>query len=115
MPRYRNAANVDLEEFVVPIVHELQEGAQPTPRDPFAIAGENPVIIETPTGLGERFHVTVIWDKWGGLPVEDRNKIIMEAYRRVVGAEAANISLTLGVTRPQYQQMTTTLGQFLGT
>jgi hypothetical protein len=112
MPRYRTNASVDLEQFVGPLAEELDGKAQPTPADPFAIATEKPVIIETPTGLGERFRVTVVWDAWGGLPVEDRNRIIVEAYRRVLGSEAVNISLTLGVTSAQYHQMISTLARF---
>jgi hypothetical protein len=94
-----------LEALVAELSSELMPAAQPTPQDPLANAGDHPIIIETPTGIGDRYRVTVIWDKWGGLPIEDRNRIIMEAYRRSIGSDTVNISLTLGLTKAQHQQM----------
>jgi hypothetical protein len=113
MPRFRNKGDVNIENFIKELSDELSSSAQPTPADPFALAGDKPVIFETPTGIGERFRVTVVWDKWGGLAVEDRNRIIMEAYRRVLGPQAVNIGMTLGITRLQHQKMGT-VGAALG-
>ena len=110
MPRFRTAANANLEVFVQALVDELQANAQPLPGNPLEQSGERPVIFETPTGLGDRFRVTVAWDQWKELAVEDRNKIIMEAYRRVLTSDSVNVSLALGLTRDQYDKMTISIG-----
>lgn len=51
---------------------------------------------ETPRGLK---HVTVVWNGWGRLGIEERGNVILEAYRQVQGEEAAKkITIALGVT-----------------
>lgn len=62
------------------------------------------VIIEEPTSPG-RTAVTVVWDDWMGLEPRERGRLMMEAIRKVRGAEAANVSLCMGLTRAEYDRI----------
>ena len=60
-----------------------------------------PVIYEQefPTG---KARVTVIWDAWANLPLEERTAVILRAYEVAEGREArARIALASGLTVPE--------------
>jgi hypothetical protein len=84
--------------FAKDIADELRRGreldASPSPSNA-------PEIIEEVTSI-KIMHVTVIWDTWMTIPMEDRARIIMDAYRAVGGdAEARSISVALGLTHQE--------------
>ena len=60
-----------------------------------------PLIVERHVRGTRSRHIWVVWDRWGDFTEEERTEIIVLAYTRVEGVEAAeNISIASGV-RPQ--------------
>lgn len=60
-----------------------------------------PVIDEQAFPSGQ-IRVTVIWDEWDHLPMEDRTSIILRAYELAEGREyRENIALASGLTVPE--------------
>ncbi|NOT00054.1 MAG: hypothetical protein HOP29_05455 [Phycisphaerales bacterium] len=58
-----------------------------------------PLVIEEEQTYGRALHVTVIWDKWSGVPLEERGAIITDAYRQAGrDAELEIMTLVMGVT-----------------
>jgi hypothetical protein len=57
---------------------------------------DGPRIIEEEQTYGHRLHVTVIWDRWAGVPHPERGPIILDAYREVRG-----VQVMLLITQPQ--------------
>lgn len=52
-----------------------------------------------PTG---RLRITVVWDEWDRLPLEDRTTVILHAYERVEGRDfRERIALASGLTVPE--------------
>jgi hypothetical protein len=60
-----------------------------------------PLIDEQSFPTGKR-RVTVIWDEWDRLPLEDRTAVILRAYDLVEGRDFRNsIALASGLTVPE--------------
>jgi hypothetical protein len=63
--------------------------------------GPQPLIVERHLPAAHSRHVHVVWDKWGDLADEERSSVIVQAYARAEGEEAAsNITVALGL-RPE--------------
>lgn len=63
-----------------------------------------PVIYEQHFG-DDKISVTVIWDDWCQLPMEDRTAAILEAFIRAEGADyRKNIALASGLTVPEAEE-----------
>jgi hypothetical protein len=60
-----------------------------------------PLIVERHLPATNSRHVHVVWDEWGDLADEERSAVIIQAYAKVEGDEAAsNITVALGL-RPE--------------
>jgi hypothetical protein len=60
-----------------------------------------PIIYKTELP-NDKLRVTVVWDNWDRLPLEDRTEIILEAYGRAEERGAAErVALASGVTVPE--------------
>ena len=60
---------------------------------------DGPNIIEEEQTFGKRLRVTVIWERWAGVPHPERGPIILDAYRQAKGErEMLNITLAQGFT-----------------
>lgn len=67
---------------------------------------EEPKVIEEPLRMNGHKHVTVVWDRWQGLPAEDRSVIILDAYRCGRGEpETRTISIALGLTNAEAERL----------
>ena len=67
---------------------------------------EAPLVIQEDVPRTDYVHVTVIWDRWGALPAEERGRIILEAYEQARGVDAAQaISIAVGLTRDQARRL----------
>ncbi len=65
-----------------------------------------PLIIEEETPRREFLHIRVIWDRWTGVPGEDRGRVIMDAYHHMHGAEIVlKINSVLGLTLTEAQRL----------
>ena len=65
-----------------------------------------PFILEERTPRHDFLHVQVIWDRWAGVPVEDRGRVIMDAYQYVRGVETVlKISSALGLTHADAKKL----------
>jgi hypothetical protein len=63
------------------------------------------IYVEPVRGTAKR-RVTVVWEKWVDVPIEDRGRVIVEAFERAQGAETAlAISLALGLTPEDAKKM----------
>lgn len=61
-----------------------------------------PVIREQHFPRTNAIRVTVIWDKWEGVPDEDRVATILHAYEQVEGGDFRDrIALVIGLTVPE--------------
>jgi hypothetical protein len=63
----------------------------------------SPVILEERSPLSSNVGVTVVWERWQTVPLDQRSAIILEAYRRAGLAQPTSdfplgISLALGLT-----------------
>jgi hypothetical protein len=62
-----------------------------------------PVIYEREFRTG-RISVTVIWDAWDGIPLQERSSTILRAYEMAEGAASRDrIALASGLTVPEAQ------------
>jgi hypothetical protein len=60
-----------------------------------------PMIWEQTFRTG-KMRVTVLWDKWNGIPLQERTATILRAYEQAEGPEArARIALASGLTVPE--------------
>lgn len=58
-----------------------------------------PDIQEEEQRYGGWLAVTVLWDRWAGVPMEERGPIILDAYRQARGEEEMlKITLPVGLT-----------------
>ena len=65
-----------------------------------------PFIVEEKTPRHDFLHVRVIWDRWAGVPGEDRGRVIMDAYQQVRGTQAVlKINSVLGLTPAEAQRL----------
>ncbi len=65
-----------------------------------------PLIIEELTPRRDFLHVQVIWDRWLGIPGEDRGRVIMDAYQQVRGTDTVlKISSVLGLTHAEAKKL----------
>ncbi|MBV9850417.1 MAG: hypothetical protein JO250_12140 [Armatimonadetes bacterium] len=65
-----------------------------------------PIIIEEETPRGSHLYVRVIWDAWGDVPMEERGRIILDAYQKAQGADAVlKISNVLGLTHAEARRL----------
>ncbi len=65
-----------------------------------------PFIVEEKTPRHDFLHVRVIWDRWAGVPGEDRGRVIMDAYQRVQGTETVlKINSVLGLTPAEAKKL----------
>ena len=78
--------------LVQDLAQELtKEGVSPTP--------DVPTVYEEAQSYGDNLHVTVIWNKWAGIPAEERGAIILDAYVQAgLDDEMRRITLALGLT-----------------
>lgn len=64
-----------------------------------------PYVFEETTRQDFR-HVRVLWDRWAGVPGEDRGRVIMDACQQVRGAEAVlRINSALGLTHAEARKL----------
>ncbi len=62
-------------------------------------ASIGPRIIEQKSRGLDRYHVSVIWDRWAGVDPADRADVILEAYVQAKSElEMLRISLAIGLT-----------------
>lgn len=74
---------------------------------------EAPLIIEEEMRHSNRTHITVIWDEWAGIGPESRSRVIVEAYKRVRGADSVlNLSVALGLTHADAKKLGVENGVF---
>ena len=65
-----------------------------------------PPIIEEKTPRSDFLHIQVTWDRWLGIPGEDRGRVIMDAYQQVRGTDTVlKISSVLGLTPAEAQKL----------
>ena len=86
-------------ELVRAIADELRRGRPETPPGcPLIVIEEQPYTDTT--------HVTVVWDRWAGIDLEDRGRVIVEAFRQARGEdEAGRISIAMGVTPDEARKL----------
>lgn len=64
-------------------------------------AGPEITVIDQPL-IGSRYrHVTVVWDAWEKVPLDQRSKVILDAYERANPQEpwrVLEITLAVGLT-----------------
>jgi len=70
------------------LIHELREPA---------VRGF-PLVLENQIGQTRKYHVTIIWDEWGDLPLQTRSRIILDAYEEVFPDKTGRISIAQGLT-----------------
>lgn len=65
-------------------------------------AAGQPRIEEQHFPTTSAIRVSVFWDRWAGLPDEDRSEVILQAYEQVEGkAYRDRIALAFGLTLPE--------------
>ncbi len=65
-----------------------------------------PTIYEEPQPYAGSLHVTVIWSRWAGVPVEQRGAIILDAYQAAgLQDELRRITVALGLTPEEAQNL----------
>src|SRR5438105_20702 len=78
--------------LVEELARELKEGGE---------SGQ-PVIDEQHFPRTGKIRVTVFWDKWHGVPHEERAEIILRAYEKAEGREVREqVALAVGLTFPE--------------
>lgn len=95
MPRIRRGfeesprpTSGDLTDRLVSELRESRQSGQP--------------VIDEQVFPSEKLRVTVIWDEWDRLPLEDRTAVILRAYELAEGrAYRENIALASGLTFPE--------------
>ena len=55
---------------------------------------DGPLIFEIPLEQSAKVNVIVVWDEFEGVPVEDRDRVILDAYRD----RRDQIAMAMGVT-----------------
>lgn len=60
-----------------------------------------PVIYEQTFSSSGKVRVTVIWDEWDHISLEDRTSIILQAYQSVLPDVRGRIALASGLTVPE--------------
>ena len=94
MPRIRTTAETP-RKIGSPLVDRLADELQ-SERE----SGQ-PIVSELAFSSG-KLRVTVIWDHWGRMPLEDRTEIILQAYEKAEGIDyRRNIALASGLTMPE--------------
>ena len=86
-------------EMVATLVEELGKvGISDTP--------DVPTIYEEPQRPRDYLHVTVVWNKWKGVPTEERGAIILDAYEQSsMKDKLSRITLALGVTPGEAERL----------
>src|SRR5690348_17001016 len=84
--RLRHTA--DREQLVKDLVRYLVE---PPPKG-------QPRILRSSFGRGGRQHVTVIWDRWRGIPLHERSAIIVEANDSLPDKDRGELVFAVGRT-----------------
>lgn len=85
------------------LVNELTEemhktGVSQTP--------DTPMVYEEPQPYGKNLHVKVIWNRWAGVPVEERGAIILDAYDKAgLQDEMRRITIALGLTPEEAEKL----------
>lgn len=101
MPRERKSAPPPHShpDLVKVLVEELnKKGVSSTP--------EVPTIYEEAQSHGDRLHVTVIWNRWAGIPEEERGAMILDAYEQAgLEDEMRRITLVLGLTPEEAEDL----------
>jgi hypothetical protein len=86
-------------ELVKAISDELQITTEPP------LPG-SPIIIEETIGPGPFMHVTVIWERWEGIPAEERGHVIMDGYSDYYDqSTVGRISVALGLTPDEAKKL----------
>lgn len=85
-------------ELVEALANELVANSPKPTRD-------IPDIREEEQTYGGRLHVTVLWEKWAGVPQSERGPIILDAYRTAKGElEMLKITLAQGFTIEEHRR-----------
>ena len=67
---------------------------------------EVPTIYEREQPYGSNLHVKVIWDKWVGIPAEERGAIILDAYVQAgLEDDMRRITLAVGLTKKEADRL----------
>jgi hypothetical protein len=97
MPRKRLGVEVRLGEATKDLAAKLADELKSSKE------GGQPLIYEQEFRTG-RVRVTVIWDLWDGIPLQNRTATILRAYENAEGREARErIALASGLTVPEAQ------------
>src|SRR5688500_476485 len=97
MPRIKIGAQIRLagakRELAEKLAQELRAGR----------AYGQPTIYEQEYSSGN-LRVTVVWDEWARMPLEDRTTVILKAYELAEGMDSHNrVALASGLTVPEAQ------------
>lgn len=65
----------------------------------------SPLVIEDPEPRGERFSVTVLWEDWADIGLQDRSGMILDAYKRIDEPRMLKISRALGLTSAEAHRL----------
>lgn len=85
------------DQLVEELIQEYRRGEQSPNREPL-------IVLEADENFGTE-QVTVVWDKWQGVPSPVRESVIMDALRRVLAPlEYSRISLAWGLTQEQWKR-----------
>jgi hypothetical protein len=99
MPRIRRGLEQPLRPAYAGLVKALEDELR-NERE-----GGQPTIDELHFPETNAIRVTVIWDRWEGMPDEDRQAVILQAYENVEGKEFRDrIALAIGLTVPEAEE-----------
>jgi hypothetical protein len=59
---------------------------------------DDPIIYQEAQRNSNSLHVTVLWQRWAGVPNEQRGAIILDAYEKAKKDTLDRIAFALGVT-----------------
>ena len=75
-------------------------------RDSRAATPGVPEVYEEEQPYGDNLHVTVIWGKWSGVPVEERGAVILDAYEKAeLSDQMRRITLAVGLTEEEAKKL----------
>jgi len=101
MPRQKSSAKPthNRPDLVQILVEELKKsGISNTP--------DTPTIYEDEQRFTDSLHVTVVWNAWTSVPIDDRGAIILDAYHEAgFEDEMRRITVALGVTPKEAEKL----------
>lgn len=90
----------------LPAAHSLEARLQQELEAPSSDENTQPIILAEPSEPAPISRLFVIWDDWAEISLQDRSEIIMNAYLRAKGQQAAlRISVAMGLTLAEAKRM----------